>query len=161
MTFPPPPPSTHSSIASSTEKSSAARLSRPQQHSVWGTPGSQSGLRRGLTPLTTTNFSSTTAASPSRRPPSIEQPRCWQCSTISPLVYIFSCSQLRQPLGMSPPNLFPASVPQFSTRLHSQQHTVHSVSSPKSRALTPSAGSQLAGNISGGGSGGRRWVGIL
>ncbi|KAH8695355.1 putative Ccr4-Not transcription complex subunit [Talaromyces proteolyticus] len=142
MTFPPPPPSTQSSIASGTEKPSAARLSRPQQ-SVWGTPASQSGLRRGLTPLTTTNFSSsTTAAAPSRRPPQSNSPGAG-ISAPSPLSSTFSAVL--------------SSTNRSHTRLHSQPHTLQSVSSPKSRALTPSAGSQLAstaGNISGGGGSG-------
>lgn len=140
MTFRPPSPSAQSSIASGTEKSSSVRSSR-SQHSVWGAPSSHSGQRRGLTPLSTTNISSSTA------PP-----------LSSPFSGIFNLS-IRS--TRKPPS--PATTPSAFNFQHpgSQplSHTVHSLSSPpKSRAITPSAGAHLANSASnalgGGGSGG-------
>ncbi|KAJ5918931.1 CCR4-Not complex component N.t1.c1 C-terminal [Penicillium verhagenii] len=62
MTFPPPHPSAQSSIASGTDKSSSTRT----EIGAWGRSASQSGIRRGLTPLAT-NLSSATAPSASAR----------------------------------------------------------------------------------------------
>jgi CCR4-NOT transcription complex subunit 1 len=136
MTFRPPSPSAQSSIASGTEKSSSARSSRSQQ-SVWGAPSSQSGLRRGLTPLSTSNISSSTA---------------------SPLTSPFSgVHNLSSRSVRKPPS--PAGTPSAFAFQHAgshpQSHSAHSLSSPpKSRAITPSAGAHLAsasGNVAGGG----------
>ncbi|KAL1989410.1 hypothetical protein VTN96DRAFT_172 [Rasamsonia emersonii] len=162
MTFPPPPPSAQSSIASGTEKSSSSRSSRSQQ-SVWGSPAPQSGLRRGLTPLATSNLSSSsTAAAPSRRPPQSSSPGPG-ISTSSPLTSTFSAvltSSSRLSGGRKPPS--PASTPSpFSSfqQPGSQQPSQpgQSLSSPKSRAHTPSSGSHLAstaGSVAGGGGSG-------
>lgn len=140
MTFRPPSPSAQSSIASGTEKSSSVRSSRSQQ-SVWGAPSSQSGLRRGLTPLSTNNISSS--------------------STASPLTSPFSgAHNLGTRSSRKPPS--PANTPSAFSFQHAgsqpQSHSAHSLSSPpKSRAITPSAGAHLAsasGNVSGGGGSG-------
>jgi CCR4-NOT transcription complex subunit 1 len=141
MTFRPPSPSAQSSIASGTEKSSSVRSSSRSQHSVWGAPSSHSGQRRGLTPLSTTNISSSTA------PP-----------LSSPFSGILN-SSIRS--TRKPPS--PATTPSAFNFQHpgSQplSHTAHSLSSPpKSRAITPSAGTHLANSannaLGGGGSGG-------
>jgi CCR4-NOT transcription complex subunit 1 len=159
MTFPPPPPSAQSSIASGTEKSSSSRSSRSQQ-SVWGTSASQSGLRRGLTPLATSNLSSSsTAAAPSRRPPQSNSPGPG-ISTSSPLTSTFSAvlSSSSRLSGRKPPS--PASTPSPFTAFQqpgSHSQAGQSVSSPKSRALTPFSGSHLAptaGSVAGGGGSG-------
>lgn len=140
MTFRPPSPSAQSSIASGTERSSSVRSSR-SQHSVWGAPSSQSGQRRGLTPLSTTNISSSTA-------PPLSSP-------FSSILNSSFRSTRKPPSPATTPSAFafqhPGSQP--------LSHTAHSLSSPpKSRAITPSAGAHLAnpaGNaLGGGGSGG-------
>lgn len=140
MTFRPPSPSSQSSIASGTEKSSSVRSTR-SQNSAWGTPSSHSGQRRGLTPLSTTNISSSTA------PP-----------LSSPFLGIFN-SSIRS--SRKPPS--PATTPSAFNFQHpgsqALSHSTHSLSSPpKSRAITPSAGAHLASSantaIGGGGSGG-------
>lgn len=138
MTFTPPHPSAQSSIASGTEKSSSTRT----EIGAWGRSASQSGIRRGLTPLTT-NLSSTTSAAPSRgldSGPGVSTP-----SSFSAVL-----SSTRGLSGSSPK---PAPSP-FSSLQSGSQHSAQSLSSPKFRAHTPSAGSHFAsasGSITGGG----------
>lgn len=162
MTFPPPPPSAHSSTASGTEKSSTSRSTRSQP-SVWGVSAPQSGLRRGLTPLSTSSLSSiSTAAAPSRRPPPSNSPGPTASPSV-PLAPSFSdilTHSSRLSSSRKPPS--PAATPSPFVSLQQsglQQHqsTAQSLVSPKSRALTPSSGSHLAstaGSVTGGGGSG-------
>jgi CCR4-NOT transcription complex subunit 1 len=163
MTFPPPPPSAQPSNASGTDKSTSSRSSRSQQ-SAWGFSASQSGLRRGLTPLTTNNTptASSTAAATSRRPPQSSSPGP-VISASSPLTSTFSAiltTSSRLPGGRSAPS--PASTPSSLTSLQpgslQYQQPGSSLSSPKAKAITPSSGPHLASAagsvVGGGGSGG-------
>ncbi|KAJ5728348.1 CCR4-Not complex component N.t1.c1 C-terminal [Penicillium malachiteum] len=143
MTFPPPHPSAQSSIASGTDKPSSTRT----EIGAWGRSASQSGIRRGLTPLAT-NLSSSTAPSVSSRGldagPGVSTP-----SSFSAVL-----SSTRGLSGGSPK---PTPSPFTSLQAGSQQQA-QSLSSPKFRAHTPSAGSYFASATSsitgGGGSGG-------
>ena len=161
MTFPPPPPSSQSSIASGTDKSSSTRPGRAQQ-SAWGSSSaSQPSLRRGLTPLATTNLSSSSSipSTTSRGPPQSSSPGPG-ASTSSPLTSSFS-AVLSSARGLSGARNVPspASTSSPFASFHSgsqlqQQQQGQPVSSPKFRAHTPSSGSQLAsttGSIAGGG----------
>jgi CCR4-NOT transcription complex subunit 1 len=143
MTFPPPHPSAQSSIASGTDKSSSTRT----EIGAWGRSSSQSGIRRGLTPLAT-NLSSSAVPSTSARGldagPGASTP-----SSFSAVL-----SSARALSGGSPK---PAPSPFTSLQSGSQQQA-QSLSSPKFRAHTPSSGSHFpsaAGPIPGsGGTGG-------
>lgn len=159
MTFPPPPSSAQSSIASGTDKSSSSRPAR-SQHSAWGPFTSQSNVRRGLTPLATSNLSFPSASS--RGPPQSGSPGPTG-STSSPLTSSFSAvlsSARGFPGGRNGPS--PASTPSPFTSLQSglQHHQApgQSLSSPKFRSHTPSSGSHLASTAGaapgGGGTGG-------
>lgn len=158
MTFPPPPPSAQSSIVSGTDKSSSTRSARSQQ-SPWGS-APHSILRRGLTPLATTNLPSASIVAASARRPTQSSSPGLGLSTTSPLTSSFSSvlsSSNRLPGSRSGPS--PVSTPSSFTSLQtgSQQHQQpgQSLSSPKSRALTPSSASHLASaTVGGGGSGG-------
>ncbi|KAJ9354535.1 Ccr4-Not transcription complex subunit [Paecilomyces variotii] len=157
MTFPPPPPSTQSSIASGTDKSSSTRSARSQQ-SPWGS-APQSSLRRGLTPLATANLSSASAAAASARRSTQSSSPGAGFSTTSPLTSSFSSilnSANRLPGSRSGPSPVSTPSPFTSLQTGSQQHQPgQSLSSPKSRALTPSSASHLASaTVGGGGSGG-------
>ncbi|KAJ5683312.1 CCR4-Not complex component N.t1.c1 C-terminal [Penicillium macrosclerotiorum] len=138
MTFPPPHPSAQSSIASGTDKSSSTRT----EIGAWGRSASQSGIRRGLTPLAT-NLSSTTPSASARgldTGPGVSTP-----SSFSAVL-----SSTRGLSGGSPK---PVPSPFTSLQSGSQQQA-QSLSSPKFRAHTPSAGSHFAsvsGSIPGGG----------
>ncbi|PLN79875.1 Ccr4-Not transcription complex subunit [Aspergillus taichungensis] len=157
MTFPPPPPSSQSSIASGTDKSSSTRPGRSQQ-SAWGSSASQSSVRRGLTPLATNNLASSSILS-SRGPPQSSSPGPGG-STASPLTSSFSAvlsSARSHPAGRNAPS--PASTPSPFTSFQSgsqqhQQQSSQSLSSPKFRSHTPSAGSHLASAASSAGGGG-------
>jgi CCR4-NOT transcription complex subunit 1 len=142
MTFPPPHPSAQSSIASGTDKPSSTRT----EIGAWGRSASQSGIRRGLTPLAT-NLSSAPAPSASSRGldagPGVSTP-----SSFSAVL-----SSTRGLSGGSPK---PAPSPFTSLQTGSQQQA-QSLSSPKFRSHTPSAGSYFAsatGSITGGGGSG-------
>ncbi|KAJ6011198.1 CCR4-Not complex component C-terminal [Penicillium sp. IBT 35674x] len=141
MTFPPPHPSAQSSIASGTDKPSSTRT----EIGAWGRSASQSGIRRGLTPLAT-NLSSATPSASTRgldSGPGVSTP-----SSFSAVL-----SSTRGLSGGSPK---PAPSPFTSLQTGSQQQA-QSLSSPKFRAHTPSAGSYFAsatGSITGGGGSG-------
>ncbi|KAJ5104043.1 transcriptional regulator family: CCR4-Not complex component N.t1.c1 [Penicillium argentinense] len=142
MTFPPPHPSAQSSIASGTDKPSSSR----PEIGAWGRSTSQSGIRRGLTPLAT-NLSSSTAPTASSR----GQEPGPGVSTPSSFSAVLSSTR-----GLSGGS--PKPVPSPFTSLQSGAQQTPSLSSPKFRAHTPSAGSHFAsttGSIPGsGGSGG-------
>lgn len=143
MTFPPPHPSAQSSIASGTGKSSSFRT----EIGAWGRSSSQSGIRRGLTPLAT-NLSSSAAPSTSTRGldagPGVSTP-----SSFSAVL-----SSARGLSGGSPK---PTPSPFTSLQSASQQQA-QSLSSPKFRTHTPSSVSHFpsaTGSIPGtGGTGG-------
>lgn len=141
MTFPPPHPSAQSSIASGTDKSSSAR----PEIGAWGRSTSQSGIRRGLTPLAT-NLSSTVTPASSRgldAGPGVSTPTSFS-------------AVLSSTRGLSGGS--PKPVPSPFTSLQSGSQQTQSLSSPKFRTHTPSAGSHFTsttGSITGvGGSGG-------
>ncbi|KAJ5095511.1 hypothetical protein NUU61_004867 [Penicillium alfredii] len=137
MTFPPPHPSAQSSIASGTDKSSSTRT----DIGAWGRSVSQSGVRRGLTPLAT-NL-------PPTVPPSSRGLESGPgASTPSSFSAVLSSSR-----GLSGGSPKPAPSP-FTSLQSGLQQQGQSLSSPKFRAHTPSAGSHLAsatGPITGGG----------
>lgn len=160
MTFPPPHPSAQSSIASGSDNSSSSRPTRPQQP-AWGPPASQPAVRRGLTPLATSNLSSLPSTTSSRGPPQSGSPGPIG-ATSSPLTSSFS-AVLSSARGLPADRSGPSPVPTSSTftslqsGLQQHQHTGQPLSSPKFRAHTPSSGSQLAssaGNVAGGGGSG-------
>lgn len=141
MTFPPPHHSAQSSIASGTDKYSSTR----PEIGAWGRSASQSGIRRGLTPLAT-NLSSNAPSASTRgldSGPGVSTP-----SSFSAIL-----SSTRGISGASPK---PTPSPFNSLQAGSQQQA-QSLSSPKVRAHTP-AGSYFASATSsitgGGGSGG-------
>ena len=134
MTFPPPHPSAQSSIASGTDKSSSTRA----EIGAWGRSASQSGIRRGLTPLAT-NLSSTIPSASSRGLDTA--PGVSISSSFSAIL-----SSTRGHSGSSP-----KPVP---SQQSSSQQQAPSLFSPKFRAHTPSSGSYFAsatGSITGGG----------
>ena len=146
-----PPPSAQSSIASGADKSSSSRSTRPQQF-IWGSSASQPNSRRGLTPLATSNFSTSGWASPRGLPQtSSPGPGSGSSTSISSsLSSTYPAVQFATRFGSSnyptggrnAPS--PASTPApFSSLHHStlQQHqqSGQSVSSPKVRAHTPSS----------------------
>ncbi|KAI2793162.1 hypothetical protein POX_b03212 [Penicillium oxalicum] len=122
MTFPPPHPSAQSSIASGTDKPSSTRT----EIGAWGRTSSQSGTRRGLTPLAT-NLASSTASSASAR--GLEAGP--GASTPSSFSAVLSAS--RGLFGASPK---PNSA--FTPLQSGSQQQAQSLSSPKFRAHTPS-----------------------
>ncbi|EKV05850.1 Ccr4-Not transcription complex subunit (NOT1), putative [Penicillium digitatum] len=138
MTFPPPHPSAQSSIASGTDKSSSTRT----DIGAWGRSVSQSGARRGLTPLAT-NISSAAPATASRGLDA-------GLGVSTPSSFSAVLSSARGLSGGSPKH---TSSPFTSLQSGSQQHAA-TLSSPKFRAHTPSIGSHLAsatGSTPGGG----------
>lgn len=138
MTFPPPHPSAQSSIASGTDKSSSTRT----DIGAWGRSVSQSGARRGLTPLAT-NISSAV-------PPTASRGLDAGLGVSTPSSFSAVLSSARGLSGGSPK---PTSSPFTSLQSGSQQHATN-LSSPKFRSHTPSIGSHLAsatGSIPGGG----------
>ncbi|KAJ5793907.1 CCR4-Not complex component N.t1.c1 C-terminal [Penicillium paradoxum] len=138
MTFPPPHPSAQSSIASGTDKSSSTRT----DIGAWGRSVSQSGARRGLTPLAT-NISSAA-------PPTASRGLDAGLGVSTPSSFSAVLSSARGLSGGSPK---PTSSPFTSLQSGSQQHATN-LSSPKFRSHTPSIGSHLAsatGSIPGGG----------
>ncbi|KAJ5188500.1 CCR4-Not complex N.t1.c1 subunit domain of unknown function DUF3819 [Penicillium cf. griseofulvum] len=142
MTFPPPHPSAQSSIASGTDKSSSTRT----DIGAWGRSVSQSGARRGLTPLAT-NISSAA-------PPTASRGLDAGLGVSTPSSFSAVLSSTRGLSGGSPK---PTSSPFTSLQSGSQQHAT-TLSSPKFRAHTPSIGSHLASATAsapgGGGTGG-------
>ncbi|KAJ5512022.1 CCR4-Not complex component N.t1.c1 C-terminal [Penicillium expansum] len=138
MTFPPPHPSAQSSIASGTDKSSSTRT----DIGAWGRSVSQSGARRGLTPLAT-NISSAA-------PPTASRGLDAGLGVSTPSSFSAVLSSARGLSGGSPKH---TSSPFTSLQSGSQQHAT-TLSSPKFRAHTPSIGSHLAsatGSTPGGG----------
>lgn len=138
MTFPPPHPSAQSSIASGTDKSSSTRT----DIGAWGRSVSQSGARRGLTPLAT-NISSAA-------PPTASRGLDAGLGVSTPSSFSAVLSSARGLSGGSPKH---TSSPFTSLQSGSQQHAT-TLSSPKFRAHTPSIGSHLAsatGSAPGGG----------
>lgn len=159
MTFPPPPPSAQSSIASGTDKSSSTRYSRSLQ-STWGSSSSQTGIRRGLTPLATHGLSSSSAARPNSRGLQTNSPGDGN-STSSPLTSTFSAilsSARGLQSGRNAQSPTPASSGFAPLQPGLQQPSVgQSFFSPKIRANTPSSGAHLAsaaGSVQGGGGSG-------
>jgi len=142
MTFPPPHHSAQSSIASGTDKSSSTR----PEIGAWGRSTSQSSIRRGLTPLATNLSSNATSASARGfdTGPGV--------STATSFSAVLSSTR-----GLSGGSPKPAPSP-FSSLQSGSQQSAQSLSSPKFRAHTPSAGSYFAsvtGSIPGvGGTGG-------
>lgn len=168
MTFPPPHPSAQSSIASGTEKLSSSRSARSQQ-ATWGPSSSHSSVRRGLTPLATNELSSSSSVgSPSRRPTQSNSPAPSNSAT-SPLASTFSAvltssNRLSNHRNNPSPASTPSPFPSFQAGSHPQhQQTNQALSSPKSRAITPSSSSHLASAsgsaAGGGGSGGGGGIG--
>ncbi|KAJ5591192.1 transcriptional regulator family: CCR4-Not complex component N.t1.c1, partial [Penicillium hetheringtonii] len=136
--LPSPHSSAQSSIASGTDKSSSTR----PEIGAWGRSTSQSSIRRGLTPLAT-NLSSNITSASSRgldAGPGV--------STSSSFSAVLSSN--RGHSGGSP-----KPVPSPFTALQSASQQTQSLSSPKFRAHTPSAGSHFpstTSSITGGGS---------
>ena len=153
MTFPPPPPSAQSSIASSSDKLSSVRVVRPQQ-TAWGAPGQQPGARRGLTPLSTTDLTSPSApvGSPSRRLTGANN-TAQNPSAASPLSSTFSSVlTTSHRLGANRNNPSPSTTASPFTANQSGSHqapqsAIPGISSPRSRALTPSSASQFAPGV--------------
>lgn len=129
MTFPPPHPSAQSSIASGTDKSSSTRT----EIGAWGRSSSQSGIRRGLTPLAT-NLSSFTVPSTSAR--GLESGP----GVLTPSSFSAVLSSSRGLSGGSPK---PTPSP-FTSLQSGTQQQVQSLASPKFRAHTPSSGPHFA-----------------
>ncbi|KAJ5493253.1 hypothetical protein N7539_001999 [Penicillium diatomitis] len=123
MTFPPPHPSAQSSIASGTDKTSSTRT----DIGAWGRSSSQSGTRRGLTPLAT-NLASSTAPPASARGLDAGP----GASTPSSFSAVLSAS--RGLFGGSPKPTSSA----FTSLQSGSQQQAQSVASPKFRAHTPS-----------------------
>lgn len=142
MTFPPPPPSAQSSIASSSDKTPTSRILRTQP-SAWGQPGQQSGARRGLTPLSTNNLTST--SSQSRRPTSSNSPSQNPLAT-SPVAPTFSAVASSRGLVGNRNSSSPSSASPF-TSFQSGSHQQPAISSPRSRAITPSSASNLGSGV--------------
>jgi CCR4-NOT transcription complex subunit 1 len=142
MTFPPPHPTAQSSIASGTDKSSSTRT----DIGAWGRSVSQSGARRGLTPLAT-NLSSAA-------PPTTTRGLDAGLGASTPSSFSAVLSSARGLTGSSPK---PTSSP-FTSLQSGSQHHGSNLSSPKFRSHTPSVGSHLASATSstpgGGGTGG-------
>lgn len=136
MTFPPPHPSAQSSIASGTDKNSSTR----SEIGAWSRSLSQSGVRRGLTPLATNLSSATTSSRGLDSGPGVPTPSSFSA--------VLSSSR-----GLSGGSPKPAPSP-FSSLQSGSQQSAQSLSSPKFRTHTPSAGSYFAsasGSITGGG----------
>ena len=165
MTFPPPHPASQNSIASSTNKTISARPPRSQQ-SPWALPGQTSGLRRGLTPLST-NVGSSSSDPNSRRPGTSSSPS--NTSTTSPFTSTFPSllsSTTRVSNSRNNSSNSSSASPFPTQQAGSQQfNTNQLLSSPRFRSNTPSSSSYLAssaaapitasqGGGGGGGSGG-------
>ncbi|ODH38613.1 hypothetical protein ACO22_02249 [Paracoccidioides brasiliensis] len=153
------PSSAQSLIASGTDKPSASRTARSQP-SAWGPSASQSNVRRGPAPLCTNLSNSNISGSPPQRPLQSQSPAP-SASVTSPLTSTFSAilsSSTR--LSNTRRNPSPAPTPvSFSSLQQSggqqQQQSGQTISSPKTRSLTPSSTSHLAtSTASSGGSGG-------
>ena len=161
MTFPPPHPASQNSIASSTNKTISARPPRSQQ-SPWGLPGQTSGLRRGLTPLST-NVGSSSSDPHLRRPGTSDSPS--NTTTTSPFASTFpsllsSTSRASNSRNNSSAS---SSASSFQTQQTGSQqlHGNQLLSSPRFRSNTPSSSSYLASSAAasstasqGGGGGG-------
>lgn len=144
-----------SSIASSSDKQPQARPPRPPQ-SPWGQIPSAPNTRRGLTPLATSNLNSTSPAG-ARREQTVADSELYT-SSASPSVGNFppliASSQLRfgsrrgTPPGSSqsnsPVTTLQAGAPQV------QAYQSRSITSPRSRTITPSqpSGTGPAGTFS-------------
>ncbi|KLJ11442.1 hypothetical protein EMPG_09747 [Blastomyces silverae] len=157
MSFPSP---AQSLIASGTDKPSASRTARSQQ-SAWGSSASQSSIRRGLAPLSTNLSNSNSSVSPPRRSVQPHSPAP-SASATSPLTSTFSAvltssnrlSINRNTSSPAPSHASFSSLQQTGSH-QQQQHQSQTISSPKTRSLTPSSVSHLATSTSsGGGSGG-------
>jgi CCR4-NOT transcription complex subunit 1 len=162
MNFPPDPPS---STASGSDNNSTLRPTRPQQ-SVWGQASSQAGIRRGLTPLATSDLTSAPGAA-TRRPAPSSSPGPFN-NTTSPLASTFSSvlsssnrlASNRQPSSSSSNS--PFTIFQAGAQQPSSLQSGASVSSPRSRTITPlshlvstaaSASATQGGGAAGGGGG--------
>lgn len=149
MTFPPPHPASQNSIASGTNKTISARPPRSQQ-SPWGLPGQTSGLRRGLTPLSTNVGSSLTDPS-SRRPGTSGSPS--NTSTTSPFASTFpsllsSTTRASNSRNNSSASLSASPFPAQQTGSQ-QLHANQLLSSPRFRSNTPSTSSYLTSSAAG------------
>ena len=157
------PPKTPSSTASGSDNHSTARSGRPQP-SVWGRPSSQVGTRQGLAPIATSDLNSC-ATFGARKPGTSNSPGPYS-STTSPLASTFSAvlSSSNRLSGSrhlsstsstgSPLTLFQAGAQQPTSFPPGQ-----SVTSPRSRTVTPlsqlvSAASTQSGAQAGGGAAG-------
>lgn len=141
MSFPP----LHNSIASAAAANpSSSGSARPRQ-SAWGLPAHTAGTRRGLTPLST-NVAPSSVEYSARRPGSSNSPALSSTSA-SPFASTFS-SVLNSSSRLSASRTTSSASPtsQFNPlQTGSQQpHANQVLSSPRSRATTPFAGSSLA-----------------
>ena len=161
MNFPPNPPI---SIASGSDNFINSRSVRPQQ-SVWGQQSSQTGSRRGLTPLFTSDLTSSSTVG-ARRPAASSSPGPYN-STTSPLASTFSSvlsSSNRPGGGRHTSSGSSSSSPFAAFQTGSQQlpslQSGQSITSPRSRTITPlshlasPAASNPAAQGGGGGVGG-------
>ncbi|KIX02982.1 uncharacterized protein Z518_06532 [Rhinocladiella mackenziei CBS 650.93] len=136
----------HSSIASSSDKQPPLRPPKPAQF-PWGQNPSTSSTRRGLTPLATSNLTPTSAAG-TRREQTISEPDLYH-SSISPSLGNFpplvasSTTRLGSRRGTPPGSSHPNSiVTTFQAGVHQvQAYPSRSVTSPRSRTITPSQSS--------------------
>lgn len=137
MTFRPPHPSAQNSITTNQNQSSGARPVRGQQ-SAWGlpAPGTGTGSHRGLTPLST-NLSS-----------SIDSGRTRTTTTSSPFTSTFSSivnSSTQNDNTRNGHSSSLSSSPFPTLQTGSQQpQSGQLLSSPRSRAITPSSNSHSA-----------------
>ena len=159
MTFPPPHPSSQNSIASSTNKAPGARLARSQQP-AWGSSAQPSASRRGLTPLSTNVAQPSAIALPSRRLHTADN-----TSATSPFASTFSAvltSSSRLVNSRNNSSSSSSALPFATLQSGSQQLPPSQLlSSPRSRAITPSSNPHLASSAApsitatqGGGGGG-------
>ena len=159
MTFPPPHPSSQNSIASSTNKAPGARLARSQQP-AWGSSAQPPTSRRGLAPLSTNVAQPSSIASPSRRINTSDNAFATSpfASTFSSV--LTSSNRLANSRNNSSSS---SSASTFATLQAGSQQLPPSqlLSSPRSRAITPSSNSHLASSAAasttatqGGGGGG-------
>ena len=156
MNFNPPPSATQKPTSASQNQSSGVRPARGQQ-SAWGLPAPGANNRRGLTPLSTTLGSSSSDLGRSK-PTSSPSPFTSTFSSVLNASAPHDTSRGNQSSTLS--------TSPFPT-LHSgsqQGQAAQSVSSPRSRAITPSSNSHSASSAAasttasqlggGGGSGG-------
>lgn len=149
MTFPPPHPASQNSIASGTNKTISARPPRSQQ-SPWALPGPTSGLRRGLTPLST-NVGSSSSDPISRRPGTSGSPS--NIPTTSPFASTFPSllsSTSRASNSRNNSSASSSASPFPTQQTGSQQlHANQILSSPRFGSNTPSSSSYLTSSAAG------------